>query len=94
MTDGVNTRSLSGSSHNGTNRTEADQTTAQLCSEIKSRKIEVFTVALMVPDLATRSMLQACATDAVHFYDATNTSGLTIAFNQIAASLVQPYLSR
>ena len=94
MTDGVNTRSLSGASHNGTNRTEADQTTAQLCSEIKNRKIEVFTVALMVPDLATQSMLQACATDAVHFYDATNTSGLTTAFNQIAASLVQPYLSR
>jgi len=94
MTDGVNTRSLSGSSHNGTNRNEADQTTAQLCTEIKSRKIEVFTVALMVPDLATQSMLQACATDGVHFYDATNTSGLTAAFNQIAASLVQPYLTR
>jgi hydrogenase maturation protein HypF len=50
--------------------------------------------ALMVPDLATQSMLQTCATDGVHFYDATNTSGLTTAFNQIAASLVQPYLTR
>ena len=48
----------------------------------------------MVPDLAAQSMLQACATDGVHFYDATNTSGLTAAFNQIAASLVQPYLTR
>ncbi|MFZ4533364.1 MAG: hypothetical protein ACOYOJ_16300 [Alsobacter sp.] len=44
---------------------EANQTTVPLRSEIKSRKIGVFTVALMVPDLATQSMLQACATDAI-----------------------------
>jgi Flp pilus assembly protein TadG len=94
MTDGVNTKSLTTPSHDGSNRTEADTYSATLCETIKSRKIEVFSIALMVTDVAAKSMLQACATDAEHYFDATDTDALKAAFAKIAFSLQMPYLGQ
>jgi hypothetical protein len=50
MTDGVNTKSLNGTMHTGSNRATADTATTQLCAAVKGRGIEVFTVAFMVTD--------------------------------------------
>ena len=97
MTDGVNTKSMSSATsttHTGTNRTDADTATKTLCANIKAKGIEVFSIALMVDDTNAKTMLQGCASDAKHYYDATDTSALTAAFQNIAFTLQTPYLAK
>jgi hypothetical protein len=56
--------------------------------------IEIFTVAFKVDDAAARTMLQGCATDAQHYYDASDPEALLVAFAGIAQSLRQVRLAR
>lgn len=98
MTDGENTlRFTSGDGKHvapsGTAAQQAAQLTATnndtqaICTYAKSRKIEVFTVALAVNSTTARRMLQDCASDASHYFDASDTAALADAFQEIAASI-------
>ncbi|WP_371126194.1 pilus assembly protein TadG-related protein [Bosea sp. (in: a-proteobacteria)] len=104
MTDGANTRILnSNGSHGNLNSnattaanqvTKVNNDTLSICTEAKVKKIEVFTIAFAVTDLAAKTMLQSCATSTNHYYDATNAAALTTAFQSIGQSLTSLRLSQ
>lgn len=95
MTDGANTKQMNhGSGQRGVHNIsaspalEADAYTRELCNNIKSKGIEVFTVAFEITGNASaKNLVKSCATDADHFFDATNQSALLDAFEQIAQSI-------
>lgn len=99
MTDGANTmyfRASDGTHQNATNAghvTTTNNDTSKLCKYAKSQNIEVFTVAFAVTDADAKTMLQSCATDAAHYYDATDAAALAAAFQAIGQSLTSLRLS-
>lgn len=58
----------------------------QLCTAMKAKGIEVFTVGFQV-STAAKSLLMNCATDASHYYDATSGDALKQAFRDIALKI-------
>jgi Flp pilus assembly protein TadG len=64
------------------NGSSEDQAQA-LCTAIKAKNIEVFTVGFQAPQQA-KNFLAACATDAAHYYDASTGDALRYAFREIA----------
>ncbi|GGE22844.1 hypothetical protein GCM10011390_47820 [Aureimonas endophytica] len=105
MTDGDNTMKMnSDGSHanivgNGATKT-AKQTDAaavaktnadsqKICDYAKSNKIEIFSVAFMVNDPDAKTLLQNCAADRNHYYDASNSEQLIASFDGIARSISQ-----
>ncbi len=91
MTDGENTRSLNQPKHNGTDSDAADALTAELCTDIKKQGIEMFTVAYRLSATAakTKDMIRECATSDAYYFDASNTSELEQAFENIGRSLYE-----
>jgi Flp pilus assembly protein TadG len=64
-----------------------------LCSNMKATGIEIFAVAVgVLPE--HQAALQACASDADHYYDVANAAGIGAAFQGIAAQIVNLHLSR
>ncbi len=94
MTDGVNTKSLNGTMHNGNSQANADGVTTAMCNQIRNAGIEIFTIAFMVTQAATQNMLRGCATSGDNFFNATDAAALQAAFERIAASLQTPYLGQ
>jgi Flp pilus assembly protein TadG len=88
MTDGENTRSVSGSTHDGDDAASANAVSATLCSEIKKENVEVFTVAFGVTDAKTLEMLRTCATNEANFFDAKDSARLDAAFMTIGNALI------
>ena len=89
MTDGENTRSKSGSFHNGQSQVNADRKAADICNNIKDDNITVYTIAYEVNDTQTENLLRGCASNPDNYFDATNAGDLMEAFDVIAASLTQ-----
>lgn len=98
MTDGENT--LRYNSANGRHATLSGGTTNQkkqlaqtnndtvaICDYMKSQNIEIFTIAFMVDNPEARSMLQDCATNSEHYFDASESEMLLAAFSSIGSSL-------
>ena len=99
MTDGSNTRSVNYVSANvndhwGSDTADANKVTAELCTNIKADKIEIFTIAFEVTDTTIKDILKSCASAGGAFYDAANSSQLSAAFKDIASSLGQLRLSK
>lgn len=105
MTDGENTRRFQASDGKhvafDSNATKAatqlktvNDETLTICTYAKSKKIEVYSVAFMVDDAAAKTMLQSCATDSDHYFDASDPDKLVAAFTGIAQSLSQVRLAR
>jgi hypothetical protein len=100
MTDGANTlyfRNSDGTHQavrNNGDVTTTNNDTSKICEYAKSKKIEVFTVAFAVTDVAAKTMLQGCASSAGHYYDATDSAALTAAFQSIGQSLTSLRLSQ
>ena len=76
------------SANNGASQSQA----SSLCTGMKAKGIEVFTIGAGVSANA-KSFLTSCATDASHYYDATNTTAIYTAFDDITKKLVKPYVS-
>ncbi|KQT85763.1 pilus assembly protein TadG-related protein [Aurantimonas sp. Leaf443] len=104
MTDGDNTlrfnanngRHISLSSPASKAATEVSETnkdTLSICTYAKSKRIEIFTVAFMVSNSTAKTMLETCASDAKHYFDASNRSKLLSAFSGIARSINQVRLA-
>ena len=98
MTDGENTlrfnsgdgKHLTFSSTAATAAKQFAQTNADtlsICTNMKKQNIEIYTVAFMVDDDTAKAMLESCATDKNHYYDASDTSKLLDAFTAISKSL-------
>jgi hypothetical protein len=83
MTDGENTRSQVGISHNGNDAAAANALTDSLCKAIKSSEIEIATISYSNnPGTSTSStMLSGCASSADMYFDASNAKGLRDAFS-------------
>ena len=87
MTDGNNTRSKDGITHEGKVQDDADKTMAEMCENAKRDNIKIYTIALEIKDAVTRDLLEGCASDLQSFFNASNGDELGEAFNQIATSL-------
>jgi Flp pilus assembly protein TadG len=98
MTDGENTLRFNASDGRhltlstnpttaATQRTATNDDVAAICTYAKSKEIEIFTVGLAVNTPAAQTMLRNCATDAAHYFDATDAISLQAAFTGIAASI-------
>lgn len=87
MTDGTNTRSKSGTTHENANTNDANNITADLCTRIKRDKIVVYSIAYEITNNDTRNLVRSCATDNAKFFDAANASDLKSAFDEIGASI-------
>lgn len=97
MTDGANTRSLTGPTHDGSDFDAADTLTSELCTGIKKNGIEIYTVAYKLESanaLKTKDILRKCASSPASYFDASNTEQLENAFEDIARSLFEVRLSR
>ena len=98
MTDGKNTLSLSDpyldGKHTGKEEQEANALTSELCENIKAADIDVWTVAYNFDDENSKKMLRNCASSTSQFFDASDQSALTAAFEKIGKSLFVARLSR
>lgn len=105
MTDGDNT--LRFNANNGKHPGFASNATTALnqfkatnadslaiCKNMKDQGIEIFSVAFMVDNDDAKTMLQSCASDPSHYYDATDSDSLVAAFAGIGASLRVVRLAR
>lgn len=89
MTDGDNTLSANYPYHNGNDAAAADAKTAELCENIKSQGITVFTVGFKVTKPSSVSLLSACASSPAQAYAAEDDAALMAAFSQIALAMSQ-----
>ncbi|MBA4131612.1 MAG: hypothetical protein C0519_09315 [Hyphomicrobium sp.] len=89
MTDGANTRSPNyvAKNHSGNDVAMANSRTAELCTNVKSQQIKVYTVAFDVIDENLKDMLRDCASSPQNFYDAEDATELQAAFANIGANL-------
>jgi hypothetical protein len=71
----------SGSSNDVTNAMNAK--TLAACDNAKADTIEIYTIRLEEPNVATGNMLRDCATDADHYIDVPNRALLDEAFEKI-----------
>ncbi len=94
MTDGANTVSPTYPDHNGKNTTTANNLTAELCTNIKSKGIIVYTIAFEVTDTTIKNLLQNCAGNGGKYYDAKDSDELTDAFREISLALMNLRLSK
>lgn len=101
MSDGANSRSPRyknnssiGRDHFGGNENKANQYTAESCTEIKSKGIEIYTIAFEVTDTDTIDMLELCATSSDHAYVATDADKLKETFKVIASEFKTVRLKR
>lgn len=67
---------------------------AQLCSNIKSAGIEIYTVQFNVADASLQNLLVNCASSASKAYQADNANELAFAFDKILADLTQVRLAQ
>ncbi len=94
MTDGENTLSADYPYHWGNNVVAANAKTAELCDNVKSDGITVYTVAFMVTNGTAKDMLSKCASDPTKAFTADDSAALNQAFNDIAQSLMATRLTK
>lgn len=94
MTDGLNSRSARYPDHWGNDTSAANDKTEQLCTEIKSKKIQVYTIAFEVTDTTVKDLLRDCASSPDEFFDAADAAELSSAFESIGSSLQELSLSK
>ncbi len=84
MSDGANTKAPSSNGkHNSNDDDLANDNTELVCDEIKSKEIELYTIAFEIDDDDTKELLEDCATSADHYFDASNAAELKEAFEDI-----------
>ena len=81
----------SGGSSNTTNI--MNQKTLAACDNAKAAGIEVYTIRLEEPDVATGSMLADCATSAAHYFDTPSRTDLDKVFSKIRENIVKLRIS-
>lgn len=94
MTDGFNTLSPLYPNHNGGDTALANNLTAELCVNIKSKEIELYTVAFEVNDNSIKDILETCASSSSKFFDARDSSELVAVFRNIAKDFTPLRLAR
>jgi Flp pilus assembly protein TadG len=67
---------------------------AALCTAMKTAKIEIYTIGFQIDNNAAKTLLQNCATDTSHYYDASTGEALKQAFRDIALKISSLRLSQ
>jgi hypothetical protein len=70
-----------------------NERTLAACQVAKDSGIEVYTIRLEEPDVATGTMLKECASDADHYFDVPNRTQLDDAFGTIRDRIVRVRIS-
>jgi hypothetical protein len=65
-----------------------------LCTAMKAKGIEVYTVGFELDNQTAVNTLSSCATDANHFYNSSTGDALKAAFTDIALKISTLYLSQ
>lgn len=60
---------------------------AQICTNMKTDGIAIYTVAFDVTDSTVKTLLKNCASSPSNYFTATDTASLTTAFHDIAISI-------
>jgi Flp pilus assembly protein TadG len=95
MTDGENTASPDdGEAHYDDDTAEANGYTEEMCDEIKSENVRLYTIAFDVTDASVTTLMRDCATDPDYFYDAGDADALADAFDAVGKSLVDLALTK
>jgi hypothetical protein len=71
----------------------ATASTEDMCGNMKSAGIEVYTVAVQV-DASAQTLLRRCATDADHYFPVNSAAGIGAAFDRIAGAIENLRISR
>ena len=88
MTDGVYNTLQSHSYGDNSSQAETAQAQAvQLCTNMKTKGIEVYTVGFQIDNDKAKTMLAKCATSSEHNYSAANGDQLKQAFRDIALKI-------
>jgi len=87
MTDGKNTRSISGVSHDTANGDQANKLTKTMCEDIKNDDVIIYTIAYELNDAPTKNLLRKCASTNSNFFDASDAGQLKDAFKSITNNL-------
>jgi hypothetical protein len=75
-------------------RNLTDDDTRKICKKMKQKGIEIYAVAFMVDDEQAKEVLEGCADDKLHYFDASDSSKLIDAFGYISRSLRVVRLAR
>lgn len=94
LTDGVQTVDAEGPS-GSTSVADANETTAELCTNIKATGIRVFTIAYDVDDTAVYTLLSGCASGPAEYHEVHDASDISGVFETIYAQIAESaWLSR
>lgn len=88
LTDGVQTVSAMGPSGE-VSVAAANDTTAELCSNIKDAGITVFSIAYDVDDTAVYTLLSNCASGASKYHEVDDASGIGPVFDDIYSQIAE-----
>ncbi|MEM7465092.1 MAG: pilus assembly protein, partial [Pseudomonadota bacterium] len=81
--------------HNGTDYSQSDAWTAELCNSIKKTGVSIYTLSFgTTVSSETKKLLKRCATSPAYFFDAADRGKLVAAFDDIAGSLMKLYLKK
>ncbi|MCA3624503.1 MAG: hypothetical protein IOC52_10030 [Methylobacterium sp.] len=98
MTDGLNTKSPSYPTHNGSNGALSNQLVKETCKNIsndKANAITIYSVAFDVNDVPTKELLKTCALDTGgQFFDAKNSADFLAAFSKIGMNISELRLTK
>ena len=67
--------------------TKIDQKITRLCTALKARGVEIYTITFRVTDPAINAVYQNCATDSAHFATASDNAAILSVFERIAKEL-------
>jgi Flp pilus assembly protein TadG len=84
--------SANSGAHVWSSKAVADGRTQMACTSAKTAGIEIFTVSLSL-NATNDTLLQTCATDTAHFFDATSASDINAILSKIALQIRTPRLT-
>lgn len=82
-----------GTTNRGTALTNVNTMTQSVCTDLKSRSVEIFTVLLGADTAANRTLYSKCATTPDHYYPTSDVSELDAVFRKIASRIAKLYMT-
>ena len=94
MTDGAQTRSPNYPDHENSDTNNANALLSQTCAAVKSKAIQVMTIAFTVTDPTIKNILKNCATSPADFYDAADIAAMSAAWSTIGRRISSLRISK
>lgn len=82
-----------GSTNRNTALTNVNTMTQSVCTGLKSKSVEIFTVLLGADTAANRTLYSKCATTPDHYYPTSDVGELDTVFRKIAARIAKLYMT-